>query len=630
MKALRDFLKKLWLKLPVLATDTLASPVAWLLAYWVRLNFEWMTVKKVYPLMTPMVIVGACHLLFYFYYKIYRAVWRFTSTSDLLNIIKLGVGSSLLSLLVMFELQLTAQVPRSLFFIYVLLVTAFMASTRLVVRLYKESWSVKQRKETAKRVLIIGAGCAGERLVRDMLRQGAWPYQAHGFIDDDLRKLRRQIHGVKILGTTNDLTSIVEQHRIDMLFMAMPSVPSANLRDIYTRCEETGLPVRTLPSINDLASGLVGINALREVSLEDLLGRMEVKLNWDSISEFITGKRILVTGGGGSIGSELCRQIAKLNPSELAILDQSECNLYHIDHELRQTYPDLMVTTFLNDVTEKPLIAHLFQSAQPDVVFHAAAYKHVPLLQSKPIAAVKNNVLGTQSVAEACIKAKVKKCILISTDKAVNPTNVMGRTKRLAELICQSFNEEASTQFITVRFGNVLGSAGSVIPLFKKQLAKGGPITVTHPDITRFFMTIPEACMLILQAGTLGSGGEIFVLDMGEPVKIDYLARQLIRLSGKEPDKDIVVSYVGLRPGEKLYEELFYQGESLNPTTHEKILRAQSVTMDKSLLMDKLTESQYLIDTLDERSLNSLLTELVNHSAEIYQLDKIKRPDIAS
>ena len=436
------------------------------------------------------------------------------------------------------------------------------------------------------RVLIVGAGQAAESLIRDLKRSSA--YLPLGIVDDSQRKRGLEVHGVRVLGTIPSLPEWVRNYNIDMIFIAIPSAGSHAMRRIVEYCELCAIPFHTLPSLHALATGQVEVNALRQVNIDDLLGRDPVHLNWDKIAVAIHGMRVLVTGGGGSIGSELCRQIMALQPAKLMVVDSCEYNLYRIDQELRAQNPMAMIQRALISVTDAVAVDEVFSQFKPDIVFHAAAYKHVPLLEDQIRIAVQNNVLGTQIVAQASVTVGAEKFILISTDKAVNPTNIMGTTKRVAEIYCQNLNADVNTQFITVRFGNVLGSMGSVVPLFQKQLEQGGPLTVTHPDIERYFMTIPEASQLILQAMVSGLGGEIFVLDMGEPIKISYLAEQMIRLAGKIPGKDIQIQYTGLRPGEKLFEELFHDSEKLEQTVHEKLFKARFREIDWEALTQTL------------------------------------------
>ena len=413
------------------------------------------------------------------------------------------------------------------------------------------------------------------------------------------------------MGASSDLERITQKLAVDLIMLAIPSASKEQMQSIVDSAEQAGVPFRTVPQLSDLMAGNVRVNQLREVLIDDLLGRDPVDLDWQRIEAGLAGKKLLVTGAGGSIGSELCRQLAALGVAELALVENSEYNLFTIERELTEQYPQLVLRTHLVDICEPDVLEKIFAQCRPQVIFHAAAYKHVPLLESQVREAVRNNVLGTRNVALAADRWKVEEFVLISTDKAVNPVNVMGASKRAAEIFCQNLNNHSATSFITVRFGNVLGSTGSVIPIFREQIRKGGPLTVTHPEIERYFMTTREACQLIMQASILGQGGEIFVLDMGEPVKIAYLAEQLIRLSGKVPGEDIQIEYCGLRPGEKLYEELFHEREALAHTSHEKILRAQYREMDWQTLnriMDAATEAVLAYDC---DRLAYLLNELV-------------------
>lgn len=573
LKKLLIFLHKLYKKWPILAFDVTAIPVAWYIAYGLRYNMHPFPqdLTSTYSF-TALTLVTSIQIFCYYHFKIYRGLWRFSSLNDVTHILQAVLWATGLSVLAFYFASLLSHVPRSVLPLYSLVLVTLLCGGRLLRRFHWE-YQGKNNQDNRKRVFIIGAGRAGESLARDL----KWNhlYHAVGFIDDDQRKMDMTVHGISVLGTSDDLVSLVTAHNIQLLFIAIPSVSGVLMRRLVKRCEECHIPFRTLPSLSDLLEGKVEVNALREVHLDDLLGREEVQLQWDKIQSYIRNKRVLVTGGGGSIGSELCRQIMALEPNKLCIIDSSEFNLYQIEYELRQKFPTERFELSLVSVSDATAIDRTFHQFKPQIVFHAAAYKHVPLLESQIRSAVQNNVLGTQIVAEASVAVGVEKFILISTDKAVNPTNIMGTTKRIAEIYCQNLNTRVKTEFITVRFGNVLGSAGSVVPLFQKQLRAGGPLTVTHPDIERFFMTIPEACQLILQAMINGQGGEIFVLDMGEPIKIHYLAEQMIRFAGKEPGREIQIVYTGLRPGEKLYEELFHPSEKLTATQHEKLFQAK-------------------------------------------------------
>lgn len=591
MKKVVSFLRKVYSKLFVLSYDIFSIPIAWILAYELRYNLQ----PFVLPLRTKEFYYALFILMLvqsgsYYYFKTYRGLWRFASISDLTRIIRAVLSASILIIPIYYFTSLLSIVPRSVYPIYCLLLITSLCSARLLRRIYWDNIKHTIQDGDSKRVLIIGAGQAGEGLIRD-LKRSYTTYIPVGLIDDNPTKLGLEVHGVRVIGKIDQLSRLVRDLQIDLIFIAIPSASSIEMRNVVEACTQLGIPFRTLPSIQALASGRVEVNALREVRLEDLLGRDQVELKWEPISALIRNKRILVTGAGGSIGSELCRQILSLQPKEIVLLDNSEFNLYTIDLELRKAFPDISIKLALINVADKIAIQHCLQESKPEIVFHAAAYKHVALLEGQIRAAMTNNILGTQVIAEASAAMGVEKFILISTDKAVNPTNIMGATKRVGEIYCQNLNKIVETQFITVRFGNVLGSVGSVVPLFKQQLKEGGPITVTHPDIERYFMTIPEASQLILQAMVNGNGGEIFVLDMGEPVKITYLAQQIIRLAGKEPGVDINIVYTGLRPGEKLFEELFHESEHLTETGHEKLFKAHV----REVSWEQLTETMSLI-----------------------------------
>ncbi|KTD06223.1 polysaccharide biosynthesis protein [Legionella gratiana] len=591
IEIVKIFLKRLYLKSPVLLNDILAIPIAWYAAYWLRYNLQpFPEILTSTHSFIALVLLTIIQVTCYFYFKTYRGLWRFFSLNDVIRILKASLTATIIVIPVLYLTSILHELPRSLFPLYDVILTAFLCGGRLLRRIYWDQQARGSQTAEIKRVLIVGAGMAGEGLVRDLKR--SHQYKPIGFIDDNLSKKGLEVHGVPVLGTTSQITMRVREYTIDLIFIAIPSASSSIMRRIVTYCENSNVPFSTLPGLNDLASGRVEVNALRPVNIEDLLGREQVHLQWDKLIAGISEKRVLVTGGGGSIGSELCRQILALKPQSLVIVDNSEFNLYQIELELKQSFPDIPLELKLVSVTDEVAINHLFSDYSPEIVFHAAAYKHVPLLQNQIRVAVLNNILGTQIVAKASVFAHTEKFILISTDKAVNPTNIMGTTKRVAEIFCQNLNSRVKTQFITVRFGNVLGSAGSVVPLFQKQLQSGGPIKVTHPDMQRYFMTIPEASQLILQAMVNGQGGEIFVLDMGEPIKISYLAEQMIRLAGKEPGKDIMIEYTGLRPGEKLFEELFHESEQLDSTEHEKLFKAKF----RELNWDELMQTMNLLN----------------------------------
>ncbi len=584
-------LHKMYSSLPVIAVDMLSIPIAWCLAFWLRNNMQPLSNGPITShSLSALSILATVQIACYYYFKVYRGLWRFTSLNDVARLLRAVIFATVLVIPLFYFASLLQYIPRSVLPLYSMTLVAILCGARLLYRNYWDKNNGQTANTEIKRVLIVGAGQAGESLIRDLKRNQS--YLPIGLVDDSQSMRGLEVHGVRVLGTISKLPALVAQHQIDLIFIAIPSAGSVPMRSIVNHCEACNIPFHTLPGLQALASGQVEINALRKVNIEDLLGRDQVNLSWDKIATQILGRRILVTGGGGSIGSELCRQIMALQPEKLLILDNNEFNLYSIDQELSVRFPHMTTQLALVSVTDLVAVNAIFGKFKPDIVFHAAAFKHVPLLEDQIRVAVQNNVLGTQIIAQATVAAGAEKFILISTDKAVNPTNIMGTTKRVAEIYCQNLNSRVSTQFITVRFGNVLGSMGSVFPLFQKQLAHGGPLTVTHPDIERYFMTILEASQLILQSMVNGSGGEIFVLDMGEPIKISYLAEQMIRLAGKKPGLDIQIQYTGLRPGEKLFEELFHAAEQLEETEHEKLFKSSFRQIDWA----ELTQTLRMLD----------------------------------
>ncbi len=591
--------------------DILMIPLAWYCAYCLRystINFSSQIssmYNNTYALIILFIIQFTCYLCF----KVYRGVWYYASINDLLRILKSSVLAIVVAIPIFYFASLLNFIPRSILPLYAICLNIFLCSGRLITRAYYENHSYDNELHKSYRVLIIGAGQAGEGLVRDLKRFNN--YNIVGLIDDNLSKSGMDIHGICVLGMVKDIPNIVPTYKIDLIFIAIPSAKSAAMRHIVKYCELSNVAFRTLPCVASLLSNQVAMNALRNVNIDDLLGREQVKLSWDKICNVIADKRILVTGGGGSIGSELCRQILILKPHSLLIVDNSEFNLYKIEQELKDKYPHINLAIKLVSTIDIVGINLIFEQFKPHIVFHAAAYKHVPMLETQLRVAIENNIFGTKIIAEASINIQAEKFILISSDKAVNPVNVMGVTKRVAEIFCQNINSRVNTQFITVRFGNVLGSAGSVVPLFQKQIQENQNITVTHPDIQRYFMTVIEACQLILQATVDGNGGEIFVLNMGEPIKINYLAEQMIKLSGKELNKDITITYTGLRPGEKLFEELFHESEKMLQTQHEKLFIAGTRLFNWQELITTLNLLQKECSQNNEKEIYILLQNLV-------------------
>ncbi|MCI0666827.1 MAG: polysaccharide biosynthesis protein [Methylococcaceae bacterium] len=588
--------------------DMLMIPVAWFGAYWLRFNLGVIPDFAINHAVEYFPYVIIIQTLFFHTLGLYRGVWRFASVPDLMRIVKAVTGGVLAVAAALFLLSRLNGVPRSVLPLYSAILILLLCGPRFVYRFWKDN---RRSERIGPRSIVIGAGMAGEMLVRDLLRENRSDYVPIGFVDDDRAKLNRDIHGIRVLGPCEALRDLIEREQVQIILIAIPSANDAQMRRIVEFCESCNVPFLTLPSVSEVLSGRATRDELRDVSIGDLLGRAPVRLDWQPIRSRMEHKTVLVTGGGGSIGSELCNQISRLSIAKLVILEKSEFNLYKVEADLRCRHPGLSLLALLGDVTDESAVDNIVSRFRPDVIYHAAAYKHVPLLETQVREAVKNNIIGTKILAEAAIRHQVSEFVLISTDKAVNPTNVMGSCKRAAEILCQNFNHTGQTRFITVRFGNVLDSAGSVVPLFRQQIRDGGPITVTDPEITRFFMTIPEACQLILEAAAVGNGGEIFILDMGEPVKISYLAEQMIRLSGKRPNEDIKIEYIGLRPGEKMHEELFHQKEKLVKTAHKKLFLARSREYDGNELRRRISELQTACIRFDDDSVLRLLKELV-------------------
>jgi FlaA1/EpsC-like NDP-sugar epimerase len=547
---------------------------------------------------------------------LYKGLWRFASFQDLWNIVRASIFGTvaIMAVLILAKGSAVGQwMPVAL--IYPVFLFVALGLPRMCYRFWKDSQIVTTNSDKGyKRVLILGAGRSGAMLEKELRRRGG--FDVVGFLDDDRRLRGAQVHGVPVLGVIDQLPRFGVSHQADLAIIAMPSATNLQMQQIVEVCELSEIDFRTLPTLQDLGSQATNISDLKRVVIDDLLGRDPVSLEWESIREGLVGKRVMITGGGGSIGSELCRQIARLNPVELIVIDHSEYSLYKIDHELNSDYHDLLFHSILGDICDPATVEKVISEYKPDVVFHAAAYKHLPILQTQVREAFRNNVYGTMRVAEAAERHGVGTFVLISTDKAVNPANIMGATKRVAEMYCQNMNARSNTRFITVRFGNVLNSNGSVVPLFQEQIAKGGPLTVTHPEISRYFMTISEASQLIMQAAVLGSGGEIYVLDMGEPVNITYLAEHLIRLAGKEPGRDIDIVYTGLRPGEKLFEQLFHELEPYERTSHEKILLAHPREANWDELRSELRDAELAVRRYDTEYLQKALVRLVPELAK--------------
>ncbi|MDO4332377.1 MAG: nucleoside-diphosphate sugar epimerase/dehydratase [Eubacteriales bacterium] len=521
-------------------------------------------------------------LLIFYFFRLYHSLWAFAGETELQNLVMACLVASVVTGIgINFFKVSTKAVPDSYYFTYFFFLLMCVFASRFSYRFLRSRKHKMQNRKNSISVMIIGAGDAGNTIIKEIVSSNFSTMVIRCIIDDDRNKWGRFIQGIKVVGGREKIIESADLYGIDEIFLAIPSASPTQIREILEICKETNCKLRSLPGLYQLVNGEVNVSKLRDVEVEDLLGREPIRVDLDSILGYVQNKVVLVTGGGGSIGSELCRQVATHKPKQLILFDIYENSAYDIQQELKEKYPELNLVVLIGSVRNTNRINSVFEKYHPDIVYHAAAHKHVPLMEDSPNEAVKNNVFGTWKTAMAAAQNNTKKFVMISTDKAVNPTNIMGASKRICEMIVQTFNRHYDTEFVAVRFGNVLGSNGSVIPLFKKQIAAGGPVTVTHPDIIRYFMTIPEAVSLVLQAGAYAKGGEIFVLDMGEPVKILDLAKNLIRLSGYKVDEDIKIVFTGLRPGEKLYEELLMKEEGLQDTDNKLIHIGRPIELDE-------------------------------------------------
>ena len=590
-------MRKYLLPMFLASLDIISVILAAFISIYLRFDSDKIPANYLSMLISYLPLAAIIYLLSFYVFKLYGRIWRYASATELIAIVMANIAASTAWYFI--SLYIGSVLPRSLYVFTGLLLTFFIGGSRLSLRFYsyvmnKPKYRQIQRKKN--KVLIVGAGDAGAMLLREIERYHIANRQVVGFIDDDKNKTGKILLGVKVLGTRNELVKIAAEKGIDEIIIAMPSVKGKEIKAIISICKETNCKLTILPGLYEIIEGKVSISQLRPVDIEDLLGRDPVKLDTTAVREYLAGKIVLITGAGGSIGSEIVRQVAKMQPKKLLLLGKGENSIYEITQELKINCPEVKTVPIIADIRDKERIKAIMDYFEPQVVFHAAAHKHVPLMEYQPAEAVRNNILGTKVVADEAAAHKVETFVMISTDKAVNPTSVMGCTKRVAEMYVQSMNKNSNTRFVAVRFGNVLGSRGSVIPLFKKQIAKGGPVTVTHADMKRYFMTIPEASQLVLQAGAMAKGGEVFVLDMGEPVRIYDLAKDLITLSGLIPDKDIEIEITGLRPGERLFEELLSAEDGTEKTTHRKIFTAKIKEIDKAELDKQIAEIVEITD----------------------------------
>ena len=579
---------------------------------WYGLHFFRYTVQSgPWPLpgmSAEMLLVLAAQGVVFWHVGLYRGVWRFASVPDLVNIMKAAFFGLIAISIVLFIHNRLELVPRTVLVLYPIVLSALLGMPRLLYRSWKDT-TRKRSGQATVRVLILGAGTAGETLVRDLRRVGT--YQPVGFLDDATSLRGSELHGLPVLGCIHDLDRVAPEVGAQLAIIALPELDAEAMRAVVDACERAGLPFRMVPRLDDVLAGRSRPGELKEVAIEDLLGRQPVTPDWKAIRAWLGGRSVLVTGAGGSIGSELCRQCARHGALTVGLLEIDELALTTIEAELRRDFPQVQCVSVLGDCGDAAVMRHALERTQPQAVFHAAAYKQVPLLEAQLREAVRNNVLATNTVASLSRDAGVESCVLISTDKAVDPANVLGATKRLAEMVCQGIAAEQNTRFVTVRFGNVLDSAGSVVPLFREQIRHGGPVTVTDAEVTRFFMTIPEACQLILQASAIGAQHAVYTLDMGEAVPIRLLAEQMIRLAGKQPGRDIAIVYTGLRPGEKMHESLFHADERYRPTSYPKILQAEARPVDVAGLWRSLALLQSAVSTYDLDAMPELLREAV-------------------
>ncbi len=613
--------KKLYRRTALIIYDIISVIASSFLAILIRYNFDYSDIPQhfISPIMKFLPFGIVLTILILWIFRMYSSLWAFAGETELQNLVISSVISTIVQAvgLQFFKSKGYQAVPSSYYFLYMFCMISLLFVSRFSYRFLRSLKHKNQNRKNTISVMVIGAGEAANVIIKEIVNSNFSTMVIRCIIDDDKGKWGRFIQGIKVVGGRDKIIEYADLYEIDEIIVAMPSISKPELSQILDICKETNCKLRSLPGMYQLVNGEVSVAKLRDVEVEDLLGRDPIEVDLDSILGYVSNRRVMVTGGGGSIGSELCRQIASHNPTQLILVDIYENSAYEVEQELRKNYPNLNLVVLIASVRNTNRMNYIFENYKPEIVYHAAAHKHVPLMETSPNEAIKNNVFGTWKTAQAAAMNGTKRFVMISTDKAVNPTNIMGASKRICEMIIQTFNRHFDTEFVAVRFGNVLGSNGSVIPLFKKQIEAGGPVTVTHPDIIRYFMTIPEAVSLVLQAGAYAKGGEIFVLDMGKPVKILDLAKNLIRLSGYKVDEDIKIEFTGLRPGEKLYEELLMDEEGLTETANKSIFIGKPIEIDEDLFFKQLKR-------LKDESMNESadIRPLVNDIVPTYNYQK--------
>ncbi len=596
---------------PEIIADIFLIAGAFALAFFIRFDFS-IPPAQIEIFKTFVIPLVITKLIIFYFAGFYRKLWRYAGMRDFLSIIWASLLGTLVAIVIIFFIYRFA-FPRSVLALDGFFTVALVGGIKFAYRGMRDLKLKSLLTPTKRRpILIIGAGDSGEAILNEMIRSPELAYRPIGIVDDDPGKQGLIIHGVKVLGTRQQLKKLISKHQIEEVIISIPSASREVIRDIFFQCRELGVRCKTLPGIYQIIDGTVSVSQIREIGVEDILGREPVKVELKEAAGYIADRAIMITGAGGSIGSELCRQISRLQPSSLIMVDQGESSLFDIEQEIRNSDYHINTIPVIADITDRDSIARVFDSYKPAVVFHTAAYKHVPMMELNPVEAVKNNLFGTKTVAEIAIQFKVDRFVSVSTDKAVEPVSIMGSSKALVEKLVQFLSGGSSTRFMIVRFGNVLDSSGSVVPIFKKQIAQGGPVTVTHPEMTRYFMTIPEAMQLVIQAGAMGKGGEVFVLDMGEQISILELARNLIKLSGLEPEKDIPIEFSGIRPGERLHEKLLWDYEESSPTEHKKITVIMENKMDTSRFKEDILELEGIVAEGDAQKTKEKMTQLCN------------------